>query len=85
MTEKSTAAPAAPGTLSGRARAAGVRVGGLVIAILLVIVVFTLLAKPNTFFTFTNALGVMRSMSTIACKHNGATSRLEWHLQCCGP
>ena len=56
-----------------RAREAGLRIGGIVIAILLVIVVFTLLSKPNTFFTVTNALGVMRSMSTIAIVALGLT------------
>ncbi|HEX4934410.1 MAG TPA: hypothetical protein VFV33_14575, partial [Gemmatimonadaceae bacterium] len=66
--------PAGGGTsVSGRAREVGLRVGGIVIAIALVIIVFTLLAKPNTFFTFTNALGVMRSMSTIAIVALGLT------------
>jgi ribose/xylose/arabinose/galactoside ABC-type transport system permease subunit len=60
-------------SVSGRAREVGLRVGGIVIAIALVIIVFTLLAKPNTFFTFTNALGVMRSMSTIAIVALGLT------------
>jgi ribose/xylose/arabinose/galactoside ABC-type transport system permease subunit len=63
-----TAAP-----MSSRAIAAGLRLGGIVIAIAIVIVVFTLIAKPNTFFTFTNALGVMRSMSTIAIVALGLT------------
>jgi ribose/xylose/arabinose/galactoside ABC-type transport system permease subunit len=58
---------------SGRALAAGVRVGGLLIAILIVIVIFTLLSKPNTFLTFTNAVGIMRSMSTIAIVALGLT------------
>lgn len=58
---------------SGRARAAGLRVGGLLIAIIIVIIVFTFLSKPNTFFTITNALGVMRSMSTIAIVALGLT------------
>ncbi|MFP5343855.1 MAG: ABC transporter permease [Candidatus Limnocylindria bacterium] len=58
---------------SSRALAAGVRVGGLVIAILIVIVVFTLLSKPNTFLTITNGLGIMRSMSTIAIVALGLT------------
>jgi ribose/xylose/arabinose/galactoside ABC-type transport system permease subunit len=59
--------------MSSRAVSAGLRVGGIVIAIAIVIVVFTLIAKPNTFFTFTNALGVMRSMSTIAIVALGLT------------
>src|SRR5215213_7742704 len=59
--------------MSNRAVSAGLRVGGIVIAIAIVIVVFTLIAKPNTFFTFTNALGVMRSMSTIAIVALGLT------------
>jgi len=76
MTENQAAAKrGGPGavTLSGRALAVGLRVGGIVIAIALVIIVFTLLSKPNTFFTFTNALGVMRSMSTIAIVALGLT------------
>ena len=58
---------------SGRARAAGLRIGGLLIAILIVILVFTFLSKPNTFLTITNFLGVMRSMSTIAIVALGLT------------
>jgi ribose/xylose/arabinose/galactoside ABC-type transport system permease subunit len=58
---------------SGRALAAGVRIGGLLIAILIVIFVFTVLSKPNTFLTITNFLGVMRSMSTIAIVALGLT------------
>jgi ribose/xylose/arabinose/galactoside ABC-type transport system permease subunit len=38
----------------------------LAIAIILVIVVFTLVSKPNTFMTLTNALVITRGMSTIA-------------------
>jgi ribose/xylose/arabinose/galactoside ABC-type transport system permease subunit len=56
-----------------RAREAGLRVGGLVFAIIIVIVVFTLLSKPNTFLTLTNALGIMRSMSTLAIVGLGLT------------
>ena len=52
--------------MAGRAREAAVRLGGLVLAIVIVVVVFTALAKPNTFLTFVNALGMMRYMSTIA-------------------
>ena len=51
---------------SGRAREAGLRLGGLAIAILVVIAIFTFLSKPNTFLTVSNGLGVMRYMSTIA-------------------
>jgi ribose/xylose/arabinose/galactoside ABC-type transport system permease subunit len=40
--------------------------GGLAIAIILVIVVFALVSKPNTFLTLTNALVITRGMSTIA-------------------
>ena len=70
--------PSAPATSagdrwSGRALAAGVRVGGLLIAIVIVIVVFTLLSKPNTFLTITNGVGIMRSMSTIAIVALGLT------------
>jgi ribose/xylose/arabinose/galactoside ABC-type transport system permease subunit len=75
MTTNQTAIKPAGGgaSVSGRAREVGLRVGGIVIAIALVVIVFTLLAKPNTFFTFTNALGVMRSMSTIAIVALGLT------------
>jgi ribose/xylose/arabinose/galactoside ABC-type transport system permease subunit len=67
-------APMTTGTRwSGRALAAGLRVGGLVIAILIVVVIFTLLSKPNTFLTVTNFLGVLRSMSTIAIVALGLT------------
>ena len=65
--------PSAADRLSGRALAAGVRIGGLLIAILIVIVIFTVLSKPNTFLTITNALGIMRSMSTIAIVALGLT------------
>lgn len=58
---------------SGQARAAGLRIGGLVLAIIIVIVIFTLLSKPNTFLTITNAVGIMRSMSTIAIVALGLT------------
>jgi len=81
MTQNNTRTPPAPLVASGsagerwsgRALAAGIRVGGLLIAILIVIVVFTLLSKPNTFLTITNMLGVMRSMSTIAIVALGLT------------
>ena len=49
------------------------RIGGLLIAILIVIAIFTFLSKPNTFLTVTNALGIMRSMSTIAIVALGLT------------
>jgi ribose/xylose/arabinose/galactoside ABC-type transport system permease subunit len=69
--EPSPAATTAPTAsagrvLAGRAWEAGLRVGGLAIAIILVIAVFTLLSKPNTFLTVTNSMVVMRGMSTIA-------------------
>ena len=69
------ASPASPASRrwSGRALAIAVRVGGLAIAILIVIVVFTLLSKPNTFLTVTNALTVVRTMSTIAIVALGLT------------
>ncbi len=51
---------------AGRAVDAGVRVGGLAIAILIVIAIFTALSKPNTFLSVPNALVTMRYMSTIA-------------------
>lgn len=69
-----TVAPPPPGRdWSGQARAAGLRIGGLVLAIIIVIVIFTLLSKPNTFLTITNAVGIMRSMSTIAIVALGLT------------
>jgi ribose/xylose/arabinose/galactoside ABC-type transport system permease subunit len=66
-------APAAVTPWSGRALAAGLRIGGLLIAILIVVVIFTALSKPNTFLTITNAVGVLRSMSTIAIVALGLT------------
>jgi ribose/xylose/arabinose/galactoside ABC-type transport system permease subunit len=65
-------ASAQPGW-TARAREVGLRVGGLVFAIVIVIVIFTLLSKPNTFLTLTNALGIMRSMSTLAIVGLGLT------------
>ena len=56
-----------------RAREVGLRIGGLALAILIVILIFTFLSKPNTFLTVTNALGIMRSMSTIAIVGLGLT------------
>jgi ribose/xylose/arabinose/galactoside ABC-type transport system permease subunit len=58
---------------SGRARAAGIRLGGLAIAIVIVVVLFTVLSKPNTFLTVTNFLVILRFMSTIAIVALGLT------------
>lgn len=71
-------APTAPATVagsgwSGRARDLGVRVGGLAIAIVIVVVVFTALSKPNTFLTWLNAMVILRYMSTIAIVAMGLT------------
>jgi ribose/xylose/arabinose/galactoside ABC-type transport system permease subunit len=52
--------------MAGRALELGFRIGGLALAILIIIAIFTLVAKPNTFLTITNGLVVMRGMSTIA-------------------
>ncbi len=69
-----TSSPVSAGARwSGRARAAGLRLGGLAIAIILVIIVFTVLAKPNTFLTVANFLVVLRTMSTIAIVALGLT------------
>ena len=79
MTVESTApkpAPPMPGagpTWSSRVREAGLRIGGLALAILIVILIFTFLSKPNTFLTVSNSLGIMRSMSTIAIVGLGLT------------
>jgi ribose/xylose/arabinose/galactoside ABC-type transport system permease subunit len=77
MAEHSSGMPPAAGSAgerwSGRALAVGLRVGGLLIAILIVVAIFTVLSKPNTFLTVTNFLGVMRSMSTIAIVALGLT------------
>ena len=56
-----------------RAREAGLRLGGLAIAIIIVIAIFTAISRPNTFLTFINALGVMRYMSTVAIVALGLT------------
>lgn len=67
-------AGATAGTMwATRARDVGIRAGGLAIAIVLVIVVFTLLSKPNTFLSIPNALVIMRYMSTIAIVALGLT------------
>jgi ribose/xylose/arabinose/galactoside ABC-type transport system permease subunit len=58
---------------SARAREVGLRIGGLVFAILIVVAIFTVLSKPDTFLTLTNALGIMRSMSTLAIVGLGLT------------
>ncbi len=57
----------------GRARDVGIRVGGLAIAILIVIIIFTALSKPNTFLTWLNAMVILRYMSTIAIVALGLT------------
>jgi ribose/xylose/arabinose/galactoside ABC-type transport system permease subunit len=64
---------AAGPTWTGRARSAGLRLGGLAIAIILVIIVFTVLSKPNTFLTLSNALVILRFMSTIGIVALGLT------------
>jgi ribose/xylose/arabinose/galactoside ABC-type transport system permease subunit len=56
-----------------RARQAGLRLGGLAIAIILVMIVFTLLSKPNTFLTVSNFLVILRFMSTIGIVALGLT------------
>lgn len=70
--------PQAAGVVTGpgwsaRARDVGVRVGGLAIAILIVIAIFTALSKPNTFLSVPNALVIVRYMSTIAITALGLT------------
>ena len=65
----SSAAPPPRSTRSRLARRAlqvGIRIGGLAFAIIIVVVIFTLLSKPNTFLSLSNSLVVMRGMSTIA-------------------
>ena len=75
--EPTVAAPPVAGPVSGlwsgRAREAALRLGGLFLAILVVIAIFTFISKPNTFFTLVNALGVVRTMSTIAIVALGLT------------
>src|SRR5437762_3661057 len=75
--EPTVAAPTIAGPVSGlwsgRAREAALRLGGLFLAILVVIAIFTFISKPNTFFTLVNALGVVRTMSTIAIVALGLT------------
>jgi ribose/xylose/arabinose/galactoside ABC-type transport system permease subunit len=52
--------------MAGRAWEAFLRIGGLAFAIILVIIVFSLVSKPNTFLTITNSMVILRGMSTIA-------------------
>ena len=66
-------APSGNGRWAGRAREAGLRLGGLIFAIVIVILIFTFLSKPNTFLTIVNALGMLRYMSTIAIVALGLT------------
>ena len=85
MTQDSIAQPPAPtpagqpgatavsGGLAGRAREAVLRIGGLVFAILIVVVIFTALGKPNTFLTIINAFGMLRFTSTYAIVALGLT------------
>lgn len=73
MAEAPGSAASAGTRWAGRARDVGIRAGGLAIAILLVIIVFTLLSKPNTFLSLPNALVIMRYMSTIAIVALGLT------------
>ena len=40
--------------------------GGLAFAIIIVIAVFAIVSKPNTFLTVTNSMVILRGMSTIA-------------------
>jgi ribose/xylose/arabinose/galactoside ABC-type transport system permease subunit len=63
----------AAGRRGGRAREVALRMGGLVLAIAIVVLVFTLLAKPNTFLTFQNSMGMLRFMSTYAIVALGLT------------
>ncbi|MET0771996.1 MAG: ABC transporter permease [Candidatus Limnocylindrales bacterium] len=61
------------GAVAGRARDLVLRLGGLAIAILIVVAIFTLVSKPNTFLTVTNSLGMLRYMSTVAIVALGLT------------
>ena len=49
------------------------RYSGLLIAILILVAIFTILMPPNTFLSVQNALGLLRSMSTLAIIALGAT------------
>jgi ribose/xylose/arabinose/galactoside ABC-type transport system permease subunit len=49
------------------------RASGLLIAIVFLVLAFTWLSPPNTFLSLGNALGLLRSMSTIAIVALGAT------------
>ena len=69
----SMGAPGAGSRWAGRAMDVGIRVGGLAIAIVLVIIVFTVLSKPNTFLSWLNAMVIVRYMSTIAIVALGLT------------
>ncbi len=73
ITAPAVAVSTVSGLWSGRAREAALRLGGLAFAILIVIIIFTLLSKPNTFLTLLNAVGIVRTMSTIAIVALGLT------------
>ena len=49
------------------------RVGGLALAIIIVAGLFTFIAKPNTFLTLINGLGMLRYMSTVGIVALGLT------------
>jgi len=59
--------------MGGRAREVALRMGGLVLAIAIVVIVFTYLARPNTFLTLQNSMGMLRFMSTYAIVALGLT------------
>jgi ribose/xylose/arabinose/galactoside ABC-type transport system permease subunit len=69
----STPPATAGGGWLGRAREVGIRIGGLIFAILIVVMIFTFVSKPNTFLTVINALGMLRYMSTVAIVALGLT------------
>lgn len=59
------------GVRAGLAR--NLRYSGLLIAILIVVAIFTALTPPNSFLSVRNGLGLLRAMSTISIVALGAT------------
>jgi ribose/xylose/arabinose/galactoside ABC-type transport system permease subunit len=76
MSETIEAAPVAAEprlAVARRTLVRSLRTSGLLIAILILVVIFTALTPPNSFLSVPNGLGLLRSMSTLAIIALGAT------------